>query len=74
MVLPQPHRFSEHANWLIPDCLMVGPLLRSGEMLTSVRGRYPYISPVYCPSPEEAKDLLRGLLQAGASRDVIKLL
>ncbi|CAL1144155.1 unnamed protein product [Cladocopium goreaui] len=47
---PAPQRFSEHANWLIPGRLMLG--------------RYPFVSPVYCPSLSEGHEQLRSLLEA----------
>eukprot|EP00435_Cladocopium_sp_Y103_P011261 s3098_g2.t3 len=50
-LLPAPRRFSEHANWLIPGRLMLG--------------RYPFVSPVYCPSLPEGHEQLRSLLEVG---------
>lgn len=48
---PAPQRFSEHANWLIPGRLMLG--------------RYPFVSPVYCPSLSDGHAQLRSLLEVG---------
>ncbi|CAE7600943.1 unnamed protein product [Symbiodinium pilosum] len=50
---PQPRRFSEHANWLLPGHLMIG--------------RYPYLNPVYCMSQQDADAQLRSLLDAGVT-------
>ena len=45
------HAFSDFANWLIPDKLLVG--------------RYPYVEPSRCKTYEEGEQKLQQILKAG---------
>lgn len=45
------HAFSDFANWLIPDKLLVG--------------RYPYVEPSRCKTYEEGEKKLQQILKAG---------
>lgn len=47
------HGFSDFANWLIPDALLVG--------------RYPYVEPSRCKSYEEGEQKLQQILKAGVT-------
>ena len=60
---PQPRRFSEHANWLLPGHLMIGRPPSQANACLPFRwlrwkidspGRYPYLNPVYCMSQQDA--------------------
>jgi alanine transaminase len=45
------HAFSDFANWLIPDKLLVG--------------RYPYVEPSRCKTYEDGEKKLQQILKAG---------
>lgn len=47
------HAFSDFANWLVPDKLLVG--------------RYPYVEPSRCKTYEEGEKKLQQILKAGVT-------
>lgn len=47
------HAFSDFANWLVPDKLLVG--------------RYPYVEPSRCKSYEDGEKKLQQILKAGVT-------